>query len=210
MPTTFSAADALAQLQAGNSRFVEGQPLRPHTSPERRRELALRPPDAFATILACADARASVEFLFDCGLGDLFVTRVAGNVVDLDGVATVEFGLVHVGTPLVVVLGHTNCAAVTAVVDRLPVGGNVRQLLQRIQPVVDKVRGATRLTGQELVDASVRANVLSSMKHLFQKSQVVRQMVKQGSALVVGGVYGLADGQVEWLGPHPDQDRLVI
>lgn len=133
--------EALKRLQEGNRRFVAEASRFPRLSRSRRLEVSEQGQEPIATILACSDSRVPVEHIFDQGIGDLFVLRVAGNVPGSTEIATAEFGVAKLHTPLVVVLGHGDCGAVTAAVDHAEATGHLLRLLRLIQPTVEAVRG---------------------------------------------------------------------
>lgn len=200
---------ALQLLQQGNARFAEGRAGHPHTDAARMAETAERGQHPFAAILACADSRVPVERIVDRGIGDLFVIRVAGNVCDTNEIATVEFALASLELPLVVVLGHTLCGAITAVVTEADLGVNVRPLLDKVRPAVDKARqGHPKLRGDDLVNEAVLLNVWQSIEHLLRRSAATRERVRAGRLIVVGAVYGVGTGRIDWLGPHPKQQEI--
>ncbi|HJX29237.1 MAG TPA: carbonic anhydrase [Thermoanaerobaculia bacterium] len=198
-----SALEALARLREGNRRFVSGvrsvEALLSHT---RRAELATeqRP---FAIVLGCSDSRVPAELVFDQGLGDLFVIRVAGNIVAPSQVGSVEFAAEQFGTPLVVVLGHTRCGAIGATLNELRSGANhtrnVRSIVNRIRPAVEALL-ATDLKDDEerLVREAVRANVRASANHLRHGSALLEQLIQDGNLLVVGAEYSLETGEVDF------------
>jgi methyl-accepting chemotaxis protein len=201
-----TSSEALAQLQAGQTRFVAGSPTHPHQDSGRRSEIAgTQAP--FATVLTCSDSRVPPEILFDQGLGDLFVVRVAGNVADTDEIGSIEYGAGHLHTPLLVVLGHTGCGAVKAVLEHAQVHGSIPDLVDNIGPAVEKARGSA--PGAALFAEAVKLNVWQSIDDLFQRSAEIRELVKNGQLKVVGAVYDLATGAVQWHGEHPEQARLL-
>ncbi|NCC24320.1 MAG: carbonic anhydrase [Deltaproteobacteria bacterium] len=203
--------EALTMLQEGNARYVAGKSIHPRQDAGRRAETSDMGQYPQTTILACSDSRVPVEILFDQGLGDLFVVRVAGNVADVDEVGTIEYGVEHLHTPLVVVLGHTHCGAVTAVVEGTQVHGNIMLLVDNIVPAVEKVRAERPdLSGDDLVSATVEANVWKAIEDLLKSSRATAKLVQGGNLKVVGAVYDIETGEVEWLGEHPDQDALLI
>jgi carbonic anhydrase len=193
----------LAQLKAGNARFVEGHPAHGDQDAAVRKKLASgQHPDA--VVLTCSDSRVSPELLFDQGLGHLFVVRVAGNVTETATMAAVEYGVEHLGTKVVLVMGHTSCGAVSAALtpkDQLH-GEQSPSLTTVLDEVRDniKVSGET-LTAADLADArkehAVRANVLGAARHLVQDSPLVKHAVEEGKAVVIPAVYDLASGKVE-------------
>ena len=205
-----SPDQALEMLQQGNARFVAGQTLHPHQTPQRLQETATHGQKPFATVLACSDSREPVELLFDQGVGDVFVIRVAGNVSDVDEVGSIEYGVGHLATPLLVVLGHTHCGAVTAVATHAEVGGSIPQLVDNIAPAVKRAEAqAQGLPQSVLVEKAVRENVWQSIADAFQRSEEIRHLAAAGKLKVVGAVYDLATGLVQWMGPHPGQADLL-
>lgn len=204
-PTT--AADAIAALQTGNTRFAAGKPKAPHRDPARVRETAegQRP---FATIITCADSRLPAEMIFDQGVGDLFVVRVAGNVCDTDEIGTAEYGAGHLHTPLIMVMGHTSCGAVKAVCENAKVGGSIPALVDNIIPAVARAR-ETGATGDALVREAVTQNVWQSIADLLTHSPEVRELIGEGAVTVVGAVYDISMGRVDVLGEHPAQSGLL-
>lgn len=205
-----SADEALKLLKDGNARFVEGKPQYPHQGRERRALTAGQGQHPFVTMLSCADSRVPVELIFDQGIGDLFVVRVDGNVAAVDELGTMEYGVGHLGTPLIVVLGHSQCDAVTAVCQNAKVHGHVAALLKPIAPAVAKAKADNPgASGEALINAAIKANVWQALEDILQKSTDIRGKVKAGKVNVLGAIYELDTGQVQWLGPHPDQDKLV-
>jgi carbonic anhydrase len=208
-----SAEQVLAALDQGNRRFRENRPRHPRTGPLRRR-LALyadQAEHALATVLACSDSRVPVERIFDAGIMDLFVVRVAGNLVTPAIAASLEYGALHVHTPLLVVLGHTGCGAVTAAWQfRQNPGGevepNILGLLELINPALDRVPPAPAGDpGHGLIDAAVEENIWQALHDLGVHSPLVRRACQEGRMAAVGAVYNLEYGQVRWL----DQRRAA-
>lgn len=192
---------ALKQLVDGNQRYVSDQRLLPHQTDMRRCETVSGGQHPIAAVLSCADSRAPVEILFDQGIGDLFVIRVAGNVAATDEIGTIEYGVEHLNIPLIVVLGHTKCGAVTAVVDGAHVEGNLAKLIQPIVPAVNRTRDQhPDLVGPKLVGAAITSNVEQAMNDLTSRSPVIARFVREGKVKIVGGVYDLHGGNVRWLG----------
>jgi carbonic anhydrase len=202
-----SPDEALAMLKKGNERFVQGKHNHPHLDKERR-ELAHQADQgdhAFATILSCSDSRVPVELIFDAGIMNLFVIRVAGNVCNVDEAGSTEYGLAHVHTPVLVVLGHTKCGAVAAVTQvaqgaTLELERNIPPLLAPIKPAVER---AMKLhpdrKGAEVVPYAIEENVWQSITDLFMKSPSTRNLVKSGKVKVVGAIYDIGSGKVNWL-----------
>ncbi len=201
---------ALSRLKAGNQRFVDGKATHPRTDNVRRKETVKDGQHPFVTVLACADSRAPVERIFDQGIGDIFVIRVAGNVADTDEIGTIEYGVGHLHTPLVVVLGHTSCGAVTAVTEGAEVRGHIADLVDNIKPAVERARREKPdAKGPELVAAAIEANVWQSIEDLLRRSDEVREKVAEKKVHVIGAVYDLESGVVAWLGEHPRQAALL-
>lgn len=202
--------DALGALKKGNLRFSENHPAHPHEGAARLRETSAGGQHPFAVVVACSDSRVPVELLFDQGIGDLFVIRVAGNVCGEDELGSIEYAVEHIGVQLVVILGHSHCGAVGAAVECTNERNHVNQILNRISPAVEAARRADpSLEGEELVAASVRQNVLHTMEELLKEAEEVRERVGEGQVEVVGAVYDLATARVEWLGPHPQQEEFA-
>jgi carbonic anhydrase len=202
-----SAQQALAALREGNGRFVAGLGHDTGSSAIRRRVLPAEQ-EPIAIILVCSDARVPAEIVFDQGLGDLFVIRVAGNIVAPSQVGSVEFAAAAFGTRLVVVLGHSNCGAIHATVDQLTrpstdQSPNLRSIVNRIRPAVEGLieRGAG--DRQQLVRQAVRANIRMSANHLRHGSEVLEQAIARDGLLVVGAEYSLESGVVEFFDGVP-------
>ncbi|MEW5773267.1 MAG: carbonic anhydrase [Thermodesulfobacteriota bacterium] len=205
-----SPDQALDMLKQGNARFVAGKAAHPNLTLQRLQETAAKGQKPFATVLACSDSREPVELLFDQGVGDVFVIRVAGNVSDVDEVGSIEYGVGHLGAPLLVVLGHTQCGAVTAVATDAKVGGSIPQLVDNIAPAVARAKTkAAGLPQGELVEKAVQENVWQSIADAFTRSEEIRRLVSAGKLKVVGAVYDLGSGAIEWMGAHPDQAGLL-
>ncbi|HTZ21240.1 MAG TPA: carbonic anhydrase [Opitutaceae bacterium] len=205
-----SPDEALARLAAGNARFRDGAPSRPNQDAARRVETATHGQQPFAIVLSCSDSRVPAEVVFDQGIGDLFVIRVAGNVAAGNETASVEYGAKHLGATVCVVLGHTSCGAVKAALDGARLEGDLAKLIAEVAPAAERTKkAAPSLTGDALLTAAVETNVWLSIENLFHRSEVLRARVASGELRVVGAVYDLATGEVRWLGVHPDQKRLL-
>jgi carbonic anhydrase len=198
-----TADDVLRELTAGNKRFATGLCKHPHTSLARLKETApAQHPNA--VILSCSDSRVPPEVLFDQGIGDVFAVRVAGNVANNDEIASIEYAVEHFGSPLCVVLGHTACGAVNAVVSGDPVPASIQRLVTHIAEAVEKTRKhSPKLSGKELVAEAVRVNVWESVEDMLKSSELISRRVRTGALRVVGAVYHLDNGKVEWLGTYP-------
>ncbi len=199
-----SAVESLERLREGNRRFVTdvGDHETP-TGPNRRRELA-EGQEPFAIILGCSDSRVPAEIVFDQGLGDLFVIRVAGNIVAPSQVGSVEFAAEQFGTRLVVVLGHSKCGAVTATLEQLrrrseDQSRNLRSIVDRISPSLDGLITAESWDDPEaLMDKAVRANICYSANHLRHGSEILEGLIEDNGLLVVGAEYSLETGVVDF------------
>jgi carbonic anhydrase len=198
------AREALALLQEGNRRFVSDISNRdPIASRARRLELAGRQ-EPFATILGCSDSRVPVEIVFDQGLGDLFVIRVAGNIVAPSLIGSVEFAAEQFGTRLVVVLGHTQCGAIDTTLQQLrrPVENQSRNLHSIVDLIRPSVEGllATELRHDPhaLGQAAVRANIRASVRHLRHGSDIIEHLIQKAGLMVVGAEYSLETGVVDF------------
>jgi len=205
-----SADEALRILKEGNTRYAAGQPQHPHQGPERRGLTAAQGQHPLAAVLTCSDSRVPAEVIFDQGIGDLFVVRVAGNVAATDEIGSLEYAVDHLAAPLVVVLGHSQCGAVTAVLDDTKLPPNLAALVSPIKPAVDKARAANPGAAKEVVlQAAIADNVWQAIGDMLKQSPIIRDHVRDGKTRVVGALYDLDSGQVQWLGPHPDQAKLV-
>jgi len=199
-----SAHEALQRLREGNRRFVAaiGNPETP-LGQLRRVEL-VQEQRPFAIVLGCSDARVPAEIVFDQGLGDLFVIRVAGNIVAPSQVGSVEFAASRFGTRLVVVLGHSQCGAILATIDELqrPAGSqsrNLRSIVDRVRPSVEGLlKTELRHDHEALVRHAVRANVSASVSHLRYGSEILEELSRSGGLRVVGAEYSLETGMVEF------------
>jgi carbonic anhydrase len=196
------AHEALQRLRDGNRRFVAEVRGRA-ASRERRQELAAGQ-EPFAIILGCSDSRVPAEIVFDQGLGDLFVIRVAGNIVAPSQVGSVEFAAARFETRLVVVLGHTSCGAIQATVDELgrrseEQSRNLRSIVDRIRPSVEPLLGTSLARDRDaLIHEAVRANIRMSANQLRHGSEVLEQLIDTDGLRVVGAEYSLETGVVEF------------
>jgi carbonic anhydrase len=193
---------ALERLQAGNARFVAGK-SQANNSSARRTELA-KGQHPIATILSCSDSRVPPETVFDEGLGDIFIIRLAGNVFDDDAQASIEYSVAVLGVPLIVVLGHSSCGAVKAALDvrqnKTVLPGKLPGLASRIIPAVDAAIAANpKDTGDALLNACIRANVMHGMDGLGAKDPVIGPAISSGKVKIAGGIYSLPTGKVDWL-----------
>ena len=200
---------AMEKLTQGNRRYVSGAPAKTHLDGARRVETATGGQHPVATILGCSDSRVPIEAIFDQGIGDVFPVRVAGNVCGTDELGTVEYGVDHLETPLLVVLGHTKCGAVTAAATGAAVHGSIPALIQSIQPAVAKANASGTLRGDPLVAACVTENIWNAIEQILTRSRAVQERAKAGKVKVVGAMYDITEGTVQWLGGHPRQGELL-
>jgi carbonic anhydrase len=185
---------AVQELHAGNVRHAGGWPTQPHQTRERRLEIASvqRP---FAAVLGCSDSRVPPEIVFDQGLGDLFVVRTAGHVVDHVVLASLEYAVEHLKVPLIVVLGHTRCGAVEAAIEGGEHPGHLGRLVEAIRPAVE----AAEDERAHLLDRAVRENVIRVVAELEASRPVLAYLVQEETVSIVGAVYALETGRVEFL-----------
>lgn len=197
--TPKDSTDALARLKAGNARFESGKMRHAHEAATWREHLK-NTQQPFATILACSDSRVPPELVFDQGLGDLFVIRVAGNVIASDVLGSLQYAILHLRTPLVVVMGHESCGAVTAAVDALQGRGDeprfIAALLASIEPGLKKL--PAELKGADRVHAAVEANVRWSIRQLAALPEA-KLVLERKTTMLVGAVYDIASGTVRFL-----------
>ncbi len=186
-PEPATPAEALAALQEGNRRFVAGRPIAPHRDMARLRAIAPQQ-KPFAAFLGCADSRVPIEIVFDQGFGDLFVSRIAGNIAVAEQIASLEFGTAVLGAKVLYVLGHTACGAVSATASGADVPGQISALYFHIRP-------ATRAAGGN-VERAIVQNVRNQALALRDGSTVINRLVRDGKLIVAGGVYDLSTGAV--------------
>jgi len=203
------ARAALDQLISGNRRFVADRQSRGGPGNQLRRDQLLESQEPFAIILGCSDSRVPAEIVFDQGLGDLFVIRVAGNIIAPSLVGSVEFAAARFGTRLVVVLGHSSCGAVQATLEELgrPTEGqspNLRAIVERIRPSVQNLlEGRPDLSREALLEQAVRDNIRASANHLRHGSVILEQLIANEGLLIVGAEYSLETGVVDFFDGLP-------
>ncbi len=194
-------------LTAGNARFVSGAATHPHSDAAR---LALAGKEnqgdyALATVLACSDSRVPVELIFDVGVMHIFVVRVPGNVCNVDEIGSIEYGLAHVKTPVLVILGHTQCGAVTAVTHAAEGKGhalerNIPPLIVGIRPALDRSKAEhPDIHGDDIIPYAIEENIWQAVENLFFASPATRTLVHDGKVKVTGAMYDVATGKVRWL-----------
>jgi carbonic anhydrase len=205
-----SASAALERLQAGNRRFVADMRQGGRTTTRTYASGFGAPQEPFAIILGCSDSRVPAEIVFDQGLGDLFVIRVAGNIVASSQVGSVEFAAARFGTRLVVVLGHSQCGAIQATLEELqqPTANqsrNLRSIVDRVRPSVETLLATDlRHDPEALVQQAVRANIRVSANHLRHGSDILEALIQRNGLIVVGAEYSLETGVVDFFDGVPE------
>ncbi len=210
------AFQALERLRDGNRRFASDDlPNENMSSESRRREVAAAQ-EPFAIILGCSDSRVPAEIVFDQGLGDLFVIRVAGNIVAPSQIGSVEFAASRFGTRLVVVLGHSNCGAILATLEELSrtfdaQSRNLRSIVDRVRPSVEALLDTPlKDKPDELVRQAVRANIRASANHLRHGSDVLEELIQKHGLIIVGAEYCLETGLVDFFDGIPEQSARSL
>jgi carbonic anhydrase len=195
-PTSVNTNDALKRLLDGNARFVAGKSAELNGSQliERRAALA-KDQKPFAVIVSCSDSRVPPELVFNVGLGDVFVIRTAGEVVDAVALGSIEYAVEHLGTSLIVVLGHQRCGAVSAAVSGASEAGKIPDVLKAIAPAVEETKGKPG----DPIDNAVRANAVDIAKRLQSTGPIIAPRVQSGKVRVLAARYDLESGQVELL-----------
>lgn len=192
-----TADEALIRLKEGNTRFIEGKSIRPHQDFQRIKEVSLGQ-TPFAIIVGCSDSRVPSEIIFDQGLGDLFIVRTAGQVSSFASWGSIEFGNAVLGANLIVVMGHTKCGAVAAACKIPDVPGHIVTLINAIKPAAQL---AKKQTGDE-VENAVQINVAMQVQQLQNMEPVLTKAFQSGTLKIVGAVYNLETGKIEFLDPN--------
>jgi len=192
--TGVSPDEAQVRLQEGNARFVSGAMRHGDQSPERRHELS-KGQKPYAVVLGCSDSRVGPELIFDEGLGDLFVVRLAGNTADAAGMGSIEYAVEHLGAKLVVVLGHDHCGAVSAAVKGGEVPGHIGVLVEALRPALK----AGKTHPGDAVENVVRANALLTRDQLRHSQPILKKLAESGEVRIIAAEYHLDTGQVEIL-----------
>ena len=191
-----SGDESLLKLLEGNKRFISGQLTTKDCSAEKRQELT-KGQHPFAIVLSCSDSRVPAEIVFDQGLGDIFVVRVAGNVVDPTTLGSIEYGAEHLNAPLLIILGHEQCGAVAATLDaKGKPEGNIGAILKKIMPAV-KTAKAAKKDRAETLQIAIQENVRNTYRDIMKNSKIVPEMVHEGKLKVIGAEYYLGTGKVE-------------
>ncbi|WP_375505336.1 carbonic anhydrase, partial [uncultured Nostoc sp.] len=189
-PESLNPDAALQKLMEGNQRFIDHQPQYPDQSALRLQEVA-QAQHPFATILSCADSRVPAEIVFDQGIGDIFDVRIAGNIATHEAIGSIEYAVVLLGSPLLMVMGHERCGAVTAAVQNQSLLGDISTFVKAIKPAVEKVKSQSG----DAVENAVVANVQYQIEQL-KRSQLLTEQVRSGKLKIVGGRYDLDTGRI--------------
>jgi len=199
-----SAVDALERLRTGNRRFVNDEVSEETLASREHKAGAATPQNPFAIILACSDSRVPTELIFDRGIGDLFVIRVAGNIVAPSQIGSIEFAAKQFGTRLVVVLGHSNCGAIIATLKELALkesvrSPNLRAIVDRVRPALEPVlHDDSDLDDEKVIESCIRANVRASVEQLRHGSLILEQLVDAGDLQIIGAEYSIETGTIEF------------
>jgi len=193
-------SDPLGKLKYGNEQFAKGALLPPKVDEMTRYTLETEGQSPFAVVVSCSDSRVPPEIIFNQGLGDLFVVRVAGNIVNAENLASIEYAVGHLKVPLIVVLGHTHCGAIKAAVSGEHLEGHLPHLVAHIEPVIRQLRHThPHLKGDALIERVTQENVRHTIRAILERSEIVRKQYEEGKVQFAGGVYHLREGKVEWL-----------
>ncbi len=212
----YSALEALERLREGNKRFVTGVRSVESLMSQARRDEFVDSQEPFAVILGCSDSRVPVEIIFDQGLGDLFVIRVAGNIAASSQVGSIEFAAEAFGTQLVVVLGHTHCGAISSTLNELQrpsehQSRNLRSIVDRVRPSVESLLATElRHNPEALAKEAVRANVRVAANYIRNGSDVIEQLIRKKKLMVVGAEYSLETGEVDFFDGLPAQTEAPM
>src|SRR5881275_593531 len=195
MSRIVAPAEGISRLKEGNGRYTIGNLQHPGQTTQRRAELA-KSQHPFAIIVSCSDSRVQPEIVFDQGLGDLFVLRVAGNVIDDHGLGSIEYAVDHLGVRLIVVLGHQRCGAVQAAKETIAAKGKAPG---HIESLVTAIKPAVEATAKDDLDATIKANVKNVVQTLRSSTPILKAEVDSGKIQVIGGYYSLDTGAVTFL-----------
>lgn len=190
----------IMKLKEGNRRYVAGTTTCPRATTTRRLETAREGQHPLASILSCSDSRVPVEIIFDQGIGDIFSVRVAGNVAGIHEIGSLEYGVDHLKTPVIVVLGHSKCGAVTAAAEDEVLNNKMDAILKHIKPLVKKSQTRyPKSSPDELIRSVIIDNVKNVMGDIINKSPVIKKHVNSNDLKVVGAILDLESGQINWL-----------
>lgn len=194
-----SCDEAANKLLKGNKTFCSGD-CKPKKITETKRKELTKGQHPFAAVLTCSDSRVSPELLFDQGLGDIFVVRVAGNVVDPISIGSLEYSVEHLHTPLLVILGHQSCGAVKAALEAEgEAEGNIGEILKKIKPAVETAKAAGKKDEAGTLDLAVQENIKNVYNEIMEKSPIIKEFVEKGKLKVMVGEYYLDSGKVKMI-----------
>lgn len=197
---------ALKDLLEGNQRYVDGKMKNRDLNAQITSTTGGQYPKA--VVLACVDSRVPVEYIFDQGIGDIFVARVAGNIEDKDLIGSMEYGLAVAGSKLLVIMGHENCGAVKSAIKQVDVGSiNVTNLLNQIEPAIQTVGGERNYKNKSYFDNVIKENVKQTIADIRENSHIISNLEKEGKVKIVGAYYSLTDGKVTLLDDHQHHDH---
>ena len=185
------AEQSLEKLLSGNENYLSGN-ITPNIDASLRTDLATNGQHPYAIVITCSDSRVPAELIFDSSLGDIFVIRTAGNVVSDFEIGSVEYGAEHLESPLVLVLGHTNCGAVTAATEGGEAGGKIQSIVDEITPSVQKAKDEG---AEDVLSTAIEINVMNSVSKILS-SDIIKELVEEGKVEVVGGVYDINTGTI--------------
>lgn len=192
--------EPLGKLQYGNALFAKGKLITPPVDEMTRYKLETEGQKPFAIVVSCSDSRVPPELIFNQGLGDLFVVRTAGHVVNPENLASIEYAVEHLKAPLIVVLGHTHCGAVKAAISGKELEGHLPQLVAHIEPVIRRLHAThPHLKDDALLSRVLQEHVRHTIETILQRSSIVRKHYEMGKLEFAGGVYDLRTGAIEWL-----------
>lgn len=196
------ADNSLLLLREGNLRFVKGTSVYPNQTSHQRKVLAIKGQRPYATIICSSDSRVDPVLIFDRGLGDLYAIRSAGNVVGKESLASVEYSMLALETPLLVVMGNTRSNLIRAAVDKLKMEGHMPGLQQKLEPAVKMTKILyPSLDGEKLIDKVAETNVRQVMREILSQCPAVLEKIRSGNARIMGAIYDTDSGTVRWLGP---------
>ncbi len=185
------AEQALEKLLSGNEKYLSGS-IKPNVSASLRNDLATNGQHPYAIVITCSDSRVPAELIFNSSLGDIFVIRTAGNVVSDFEIGSVEYGAEHLGSPLILVLGHTNCGAVTAATEGGEAEGMIQAIVDEIEPSVQKAKDAGT---EDVLSKAIEFNVTNSVNKIIS-SEIIKELMDEGKVDVIGGVYDINTGTI--------------
>lgn len=185
------AEQALEKLMSGNEKYLSGD-ITPDIGASLRKDLAKNGQHPYAIVITCSDSRVPAELIFDSSIGDIFVIRTAGNVVSDFEIGSVEYGAEHLGSPLVFVLGHTNCGAVTAATEGGEAEGKIQAIVDEIEPSVQKAKDAG---AEDVLTKAIELNVMNSVDKILS-SEIINELKEEGKVEVIGGVYDINTGTI--------------